>query len=343
MIATTVESQLRDFARRLIEQSGGIVDWPAINRRVRPWCPGRRGPLPGSDGGVVPAGHVGTRPRTFPGLGGEFLDAAARTLTAFVPARARSRCPTCRSRSRSSSGPWIKPSAGKTRGARYSKARQPDRVPHVVVPRHAAVRGRLGVAAGSDGQLRRADLLPLGNLLDVMDLKPTSGLSRRRTRRSAIAATHAEECALREAQPFLDRMEKRLERDRQRLREYYRALLRETSTPNRRLKTVPSPEEIAARQRAVKLELQRKLAELEERFAFDGLLRPVALAEFHIPGLAIDVRIQRKAATRTFRLFWNGVQKRLEPLRCSCCGKGDYNLWFTNEDVAPICTTCHGG
>jgi hypothetical protein len=92
----------------------------------------------------------------------------------------------------------------------------------------------------------------------------------------------------------------------------------------------------------VKLELQRKLEELGERFAFEGLIRPAALAEFHVPGLAIDVRIQRKAATRTFRLFWNGIQKRLEPLRCSRCGNGAYNLWFTNEDVDPICSTCHG-
>ena len=100
--------------------------------------------------------------------------------------------------------------------------------------------------------------------------------------------------------------------------------------------------ELAARQRAVKLELRRKLADLEERFAFDGLLRPTALSEFHVPGLAIDVRIQRKAATRTWRVYWNGVQKRMEPLRCSRCGNGAYNLWFTNEQVEPLCGTCHG-
>jgi len=91
----------------------------------------------------------------------------------------------------------------------------------------------------------------------------------------------------------------------------------------------------------VKLEYHRKLADLEERFACDGLVRPAALAEFHVPGLAIDVRIQRKSATRTFRLFWNGVQKRLEPLRCSRCGNGAFNFWFTNEDVDPVCATCH--
>lgn len=73
-------------------------------------------------------------------------------------------------------------------------------------------------------------------------------------------------------------MNSRLERDRQRLRDYYRALLCQAATPSRRVKTVPGPEELATRQRAVKLELRRKLAELVERFAIDGLLRPVALA-----------------------------------------------------------------
>ena len=34
-----------------------------------------------------------------------------------------------------------------------------------------------------------------------------------------------------------------------------------------------------------------------------------------------------------------GLGKTIEA--CSCCGRGTYNLWFMNEDVEPICGTCH--
>ncbi len=107
------------------------------------------------------------------------------------------------------------------------------------------------------------------------------------------------------------------------MREYYRALGREVATPNRRTKVAPSEDDIAAQQRAIKLELQASFAELDERYAFDAFLVPVALAEFHVPGLAIDVNIQRKTAVRTYRLIWNGLLKRIEPLRCSRCGKAN--------------------
>jgi hypothetical protein len=275
-------------------------------------------------------------------LGGEFLDAAARTMATYVPAQgvfALPHLPVKKAefqRTVDQAFGWQN-ARGKVIQGSVSTVVYHTWWFHVMLRSEDVWESLLDVTVNCDGQT----CCELGTLLDAMDLKPASGLSRAPDTTLGIAAAHAEARVLHDAQPFWDRMETRLERDRQRLREYYRALLRETATPNRRLKTVPSAEEMAARQRAVKLELQRKLAELEERYAFEGVLRPVALAEFHIPGLAIDVRIQRKAATRTFRLFWNGIQKRLEPLRCSCCGKGNYNLWFTNEDVAPVCGACH--
>ena len=79
------------------------------------------------------------------------------------------------------------------------------------------------VTVNCDGQTCCA----MNSLLEVMDLKPTSGLSRAPDTTLSLAASHVEERVLREAQPFWDRMEKRLERDRHRLHEHYRALLRD--------------------------------------------------------------------------------------------------------------------
>ncbi|MHB8952976.1 MAG: hypothetical protein ACYC4U_08330 [Pirellulaceae bacterium] len=342
MSATTVESQLRELTQRLIEQTGGMIDWPADQRRGAALVPRDVASCLGQSEESFPVALSETDGGLSVDLGGEFLDAAARTLATYVPAQGTFAVPHLAvkksefQRTVDQAFGWQNARGKVLQGSVIAIAYHTWWF-HVALRSEDVWETFTEVTVNCDG----GTCCAMNGLLDVMDLKPAGDLTRTPDTTLMTAASHAQQRTLLEAQPFLDRMEKRLERDRERLRQYYRALLREISTPNRRLKTVPSPEAIAARERAVKLELQRKLAELEERFVFEGLLRPTALAEFHIPGLAIDVRIQRKAATRTFRLFWNGIQKRLEPLRCSRCGKGAYNLWFTNEEVEPVCGTCH--
>lgn len=59
--------------------------------------------------------------------------------------------------------------------------------------------------------------------------------------------------------------------NRERLRGYYNALLREAHHKKTRGHTQPDPEQQEARQRAVKLELRRKTAELDERYAMEPI------------------------------------------------------------------------
>jgi hypothetical protein len=100
------------------------------------------------------------------------------------------------------------------------------------------------------------------------------------------------------AADFVKRLEQRLERDRKRLQDYYRALSREAGAPPRKGAVSPSPEEQASQQRAVDLELRRKLAELNERYAFQAGLRPVAVARIQLPALVVPAVIQRREALR---------------------------------------------
>ena len=158
--------------------------------------------------------------------------------------------------------------------------------------------------------------------------------------------TQAVRCALRRleglATPFVGRMEARLERDRKRLREYYGALLEEQNTPGRTRKEV-RPEEQEARRRAVELELRRKLAELQERYAIDAQLTPVALVRTEIVVLGVDCEVLRKKARARRRLYWNPLTKQFEPMRCHGCGATIHAVAFTNERVEPICAACLSG
>ena len=102
----------------------------------------------------------------------------------------------------------------------------------------------------------------------------------------------------------------------------------------------PDPEQIAARKRAVELELRRKLAELDERYAVDATLEPLVLIRMSIPALAVDLSVHRKRAVRKHTVYWNAILKQLEPIRCSQCGRSTFSVAFHDEDVAPLCAEC---
>ena len=93
---------------------------------------------------------------------------------------------------------------------------------------------------------------------------------------------------------------------------------------------------------AVKLELRRKLIELDERYATELTLKPIVLTRMEIPALAVDLSVQRKRARRKHTVYWNPLLKQLEPTCCSRCGCGTFAVAFTNEDVDPLCAKCCG-
>jgi len=142
------------------------------------------------------------------------------------------------------------------------------------------------------------------------------------------------------AADFFRRMDARLAADRRRLREYYGALVREAEHKKSRGGESPDAEKLAAKKRTVDLELRRKLAELEERYAMEAVLEPLVLVRTEVPVLAIDLLVQRKRARRMHVVYWNPLLKQLEPMCCSRCGNGAFSLAFTDEEVEPLCAAC---
>jgi len=93
----------------------------------------------------------------------------------------------------------------------------------------------------------------------------------------------------------------------------------------------------------VDLELRRKLAEINENYALRAVVRPVVVARIRIPALVVPVTIQRKQAIRDYRLYWNSLLKKFEPLSCSRCHRATYSATFTNDTVDLLCTPCAAG
>ncbi len=343
MSGASVQAELIDFATRLIEGAGGVVEWQADDSTGLAIAPIELAACLGQSDEAFPLTQQAGGAGLSLGLGGEFVDLAARTLQQFVPAAGSFSLPSLPvkksdfQRSVDQAFSWLN-ARGKVKQGALTQVAYHTWWFHVCLRSEDAWESLIRVTMSCESGLP----CPLDDVLNSIDLAPATKFSSPITTTLDGASRWVEKEALRQAQPFLQRIEQRLDRDRNRLREYYRALGREAATPNRRTKVAPSEEEIVAQQRAVKLELQRKLSELDERYTFDAVLLPVAVAELRVPGLAIDVNIQRKSAVRTFRVIWNGLLKRIEPLRCSRCGLGAYSFWFTNDDVDPVCTHCHG-
>ncbi|MBU2573593.1 MAG: hypothetical protein KKH28_05905 [Elusimicrobia bacterium] len=140
------------------------------------------------------------------------------------------------------------------------------------------------------------------------------------------------------AAPFISRLEAGLQRDRKRIRAYYHALLRDAKTPREREDSPLRGQE--DKRRAVELELRRKTAELDERYAVKAVITPHLLVRLDMPVLAVKCEVFRRQAGRVHIIYWNPLTKALEPLRCSGCGEGIFSVYFSENDVRPLCAAC---
>ena len=141
---------------------------------------------------------------------------------------------------------------------------------------------------------------------------------------------------------FVARLESRLTRDRRRLRDYYQAVLRETKAKLAKSKTEEEAHKQEDLSRAVNLELRRKLLELDDRYAIAAALAPLVLVRTELPVLALECEVRRRQSHRTHTVYWNPLLKEIEPMGCHQCGASIFAVAFTDNDVAPLCSTCAG-
>jgi hypothetical protein len=334
--------RLGQFACELIESAGGIAEWDSATGRGMGMAPASLASCLEQPGESIEVSSEAGDTGLSVNLAGNFLETTGRALERFVPA-----CGAFAVDSLSIRKSDFQQVIDSSFGWQNARARilQVSAMPvawhawwfHATLRSEDIWEAVIPVAINCESAIE----MDLGNLLETVRLA-TARNDEIDFRRSILPATRsAETRTMAAAGAFLARIDKRLQADRKRLREYYGAMLKESTRPGRRTRNIPTGEELADRERAVQLELKRKLLELDERFSASATLRPIAVAECLIPSSVIDLEIQRKTARRTFRLFWNGLLRKLEPFPCSMCHQGAFNFWFTNDTVDPVCNRCH--
>jgi hypothetical protein len=340
MNTSTVDNDINAFAVELLQQTGAIIDWSshASNGLVLAPPDVAKSLGQSKDSFTIGASADADLPL---GLGTEFLPQSGRLLETYVPRVGLFTVPSVVTKK---SG--IAELVDATFGWQNARVRVRDVVP-VVVPYHYW--WFHGVFNSDDAWesvtqvcLNGHTLIPTDgiDLLHAIDLREahTPLIDQKET--VAAARCVATRNLIDAGKSFIERAEQRWDRDRRRLKDYYRALRRDLAAPNRRTKSTLSPEDVAAKERIVDLELKRKLLEIDERYAFQLTVSPTAVAEVQLSTVAVDLDVQRKSAVRPYRIYLNPTSRKFERILCDRCHTPHYRLWFTNEDVESRCEGC---
>jgi hypothetical protein len=335
-----IQEELRAFATTLLDRRGGLVEWPADAAEGTAIVPAELAAALDAPGEVVRLTTEPGRPGWCINLAGDFLETAARALAAeprigdFTARDLYLKRGTLDAAVQRAFA-WLnaKVTMADTRATTAEYHTWWFRA-SIASEDRWETRLSVSINAASGVEVQLPDPLELWALRP----RPSAAHAAASTYRQAVArlAPRVRESAA----DFFRRMDARLAADRRRLREYYGALVRETEHKRTRGAETPDPEKLAAKKRAVDLELRRKLAELDERYAMEATLEPLVLVRTEIPVMAVDLLVQRRRARRKHVAYWNPLLKQIEPLCCSRCGGGTFSVTFTDEQVDPLCIAC---
>jgi len=341
--ATSINIELHDFACHAVEECGGLIDWPTADDVGEVILPVETCRTLGVQTDELPIACTPIAGGLHATLGGEFLDLFSRLLDECVP-----RAGTFALPDRYLKGGDLRSAIEQKFVWQNVRARTGEPVATHVSYHAWRFQASLRSEDAWDGSIpvavnsRSLGVVPLQNPLELSDLYPTDQPPERADETYRIASARAERQMFSDAAGFLQRLDDRFARDRKRLRDYYRALLKPASH-RRRAGTEPSAEEMQSKTQAVELELKRKLLELDERYELQARLTPVLLAAATVNVWEFPLHVQRKKAERDFHLYWNPLLRDFEPLTCSRCLAGTYSVTFADETVDPLCTPCSLG
>ncbi len=132
-----------------------------------------------------------------------------------------------------------------------------------------------------------------------------------------------------------------LTRDSERLHSYYGTIAAEIASKieYRGLMGEEKEKELA-RLEATHRELNRKLADIKERYALSVEAFLHSAMVIHLPTVHISCELVRKKAKRTVTAIWNPFTKILEPLRCELSGEPVYEFYLDDQTAKIISPTC---
>jgi hypothetical protein len=178
----------------------------------------------------------------------------------------------------------------------------------------------------------------LGALLDPLsasarvlasDVGPRPGDVDRLAARATFAAREA-------LGPFCASVERRKDRDRQRIEEYFAALVADARAPRR-----PVPEaSIRAKVEHLEAERRQKLRDLDARFTVRGTLTPAAFVVARVPVARVRVRVRRRKAEGEITLTVPADARSPDRVPCAGCPRSTLRPVACDDRLHLLCEVC---
>jgi len=134
----------------------------------------------------------------------------------------------------------------------------------------------------------------------------------------------------------LARTARRQARDHERIATYYAALVREASTPRRRI----APDALATKVAHLLAERDSRLADLAHRYAARIHFRVAGIAFLPLPAAQVTLLARRRKGERTLALRLPAGARALDRLPCDACGGWCSDPALCDERLHLLCETC---
>ncbi len=155
------------------------------------------------------------------------------------------------------------------------------------------------------------------------------------------ACRSAEAMIRRELAEFHKSLNRRLQRDLDRLTEYYDSLAAEIrrKIARRGLEGKERDDE-ESRIRATAMELERKITDQREKYAMKINVEPVNLMRLFMPVMVVNYEVRFRKAVREIPLVWNPLTKDFEAPACQGCASGIHHFYICEDKLHTVCADC---
>ena len=156
-----------------------------------------------------------------------------------------------------------------------------------------------------------------------------------------VACRSAQQAVESELALFQRGLVRRLQRDVQRLREYYGTIIAEIEKKIYRRKLEGSDKETELKRiEATRLELERKILDQRERYAMEVRVHLISALRIFLPALVVRYRVQRRQLSREIALLWNPVRKGFDEIVCEGCAAPLRSFSLCDERLHLLCAEC---
>ena len=140
---------------------------------------------------------------------------------------------------------------------------------------------------------------------------------------------------------FVKSMNRRLNRDVQRVTEYYRTIQQEIAT-NIQKKSLAAEEREReeSRIRATEVELERKIRDVQAKYDLSVRVEVVGVLRLFVQVMLLSLTVMRRKWAVPVMLAWNPLLRELERVTCVGCFRPDKKIFICDDQRHTVCPEC---